>query len=375
MRIVAWATCLGLLALVLGGCGGHDAALAELRGNIIQGYVYYPDITRAAGAPATAKIAPRLADGQCPVGGATVTLVQTGATVKTNNQGFFRLAVQDYGVYLLRASHPAFREPVSISVNVQGDLTEANSEMGVGFYILAGVDNYAYVNHLQGPLNDVDGLASTIPVFLGRTILLKDAAATKSGLHAAFTNAAAKMQPNDFLIFYFSGHGGRDAIHDYICPQDTLLDSFDNDLTDTELKDWIEQLPDPTRVVVILDTCFSGSFIDGIDSQAVAKRAPVAGPSFRSLSKVGCTVLTASARDQYSWEGMDNFGVIRGFFSRHLMIGLSGEKNLADANSDRQITARELFDYASTRTIAETQNYQVQNPQFQEGGNPVILRY
>lgn len=371
MRYV-WGLCLGALALALIGCGGGGARVQPaLQGHVIQGYVYYPDVSRAA---TRAHIAPRLADGQCPVAGATVTLVETGMTATTNNAGFFRLAVADFGLYTLRAAHASFRDPVSISVDVQSDLTEVNSGMGVGYYILAGVADYAEIADLQGPPNDVDSMKFALPSFIGRLTVLKDAAATKHGIRDAIAGAAARMQANDFLVFYFSGHGGRDATHDFICPQDTLRASFTNDLTDTELMTWLSAMPDPAQAVVILDTCYSGAFIDGTDAKA-AFRNPSADPSFRSLTRIGCTVMTASARDQYSWEAMDNVGVVRGLFSRNLTIGLSSEKTLTDANGDRAITARELYNYAAAHTIADTQTYQVQNPQFQEGGNPVIMRY
>ncbi len=374
MRII-WAACLGVLVLIVGGCSNNDSeALPVLQGNIIQGYVYYPDVNRAASEPTRAHIAARLPEGKTPLVGATVTLVQNGMTATTNKAGFFRVAVPDTGIYTLRATHPSFRDPVAISVNVQGELTEVNSEMGVGYYILVGIADYAELNDLQGPPNDVDGIAAALPFFLGRTTILKDGAATKAGIQSTIATITAKMQANDFLVFFFSGHGGRDATHDYICPQDTLRTAFNNDLTDTELMTWLSAMPDPTRAVVIIDTCFSGAFIDGTDSKVVT-RTPRADPSFRSLSRIGCTVMTASARDQYSWESMDGVGIVRGFFSRHLTNGLGADKTLVDVNRDRVITARELFDYASTRTIADSQGYVLQSPQFQEGGNPAIARY
>jgi hypothetical protein len=376
MRMVAGGMGLILLALLLMGCGGgDDQALPVLQGNIIQGYVYYPDLTRAAGGPTEAKIARSLVDGQFPVGGAVVSLLGTNASAATTAKGFFQLAVPAYGTYTLRASHPSFRDPVFVTVEVTGELTQVDSGMGVGFYIMAGINDYLYTYDLQGPLNDVAGMVATVPMFLGRTTVLKDNAATKAGIKAAFDQAAQRMRKEDFLFFYFSGHGGRDFRTDYICPQDTLTGSFENDITDVELRTWVEALPDPTRVIVILDTCYSGSFIDGLESRASAKRSPAAGATLRSLSKTGCTVLAASAREQYSWEGSDYVGVVRGYFSKNLMIGLSSERNIADIDRDRQITARELFDYAYPRTVADTQNYQVQEPQFQEGANPVIARY
>jgi len=355
-----------VMALLILGCdgGGEAPAQALLEGYIIHGHIYCPD-TRTSAA----------AGDRLPAWGAVVTVRETGFSARTNSAGFYQVAVPDPGDYTLVTTHASFRDAVTTPVTVQDERTETDAVLGVGHYLFVGINDYRSITDLQGPGNDVNGLLSTLPVFTGRTTVLRDAQATKAAIRAAFSDAAARMQANDFFLFYFSGHGGRDGTADFICPHDTVLTGYDYDIMDSELRAWLEAMPSTSRVIVILDTCHAGAFFDGVESPRGKARAFVSGPEFRALKRTNCTVLSASAYNEYSWEDIDYLGVVHGFFSRHLINALSIERNIADVNKDRLVTARELYEYACSRTIADTQALFPQTPQFQEGANPVIVRY
>ncbi|OPZ86710.1 MAG: Caspase domain protein [bacterium ADurb.Bin429] len=365
MRGLAGIAGLLISVLLIIGCGGGEAPTqALLQGNIIQGHIYCPD-TREEVAP----------EALLPVWGAVVTVPETGFSARTNAAGFYQVAVPKTGTYTLAANHVSFRDTVTVPFAVTGDLTEVDAMLGVGYYVLVGINDYLYITDLQGPGNDVEGMRATLPMFSGHTTVLKDRQATKQQIKKAFTEAALRMRENDYFVFYYSGHGGRDGTADYICPTDTVLTGYENDIMDSELRDWLKAMPDPARATIIIDACYAGAFFDGVESPRGESRAFVNPPNYRALKQTNCTVLAASAYNEYSWEDIDYLGVVRGFFSRHIVNALSFERSIADVNKDRLISARELYEYACSRTIADTQAQFLQTPQFQEGMNPVIVRY
>jgi hypothetical protein len=99
------------------------------------------------------------------------------------------------------------------------------------------------------------------------------------------------------------------------------------------------------RQVLILDCCFSGAFVEGME----AKQAiPIIDDKIQAqLGGEGRVVLTPSTATQPSYEDREG-----GFYTRYLIEGI--EKGAADADNDGMISVTELHEYAK-RKVQEAQ--------------------
>lgn len=376
---------IGLCAMfLLAGCGGGgggnaisgSGAGSNVMTGTIKGFVYATPTT-GNGAVAGFQVSARpLTQGQQPVAGATVTIRNTPRSTTTTAAGEFTLLDVPVGDQQLEITHSLYRDPLILAVTVKANaVTTVEPALGVGYFIFVGAGKYANLppqNQLQGPPGDARGMANILfPSFAGTGTLLIDGDATKQRIKDAIASATSKMGANDFLIFFFSGHGTSFSTDggkiDAICPSDLQLDTLSTYITDTELRDWLGQMPNPQRSVVILDSCYAGSFFDGSISVRGARARVAPLRTMRALQQTGCTVLSSSLDVELSWE-LNGEGV----FTRYLVQGLDTGKTAADVNKDRRITAQELFDYAAPRA---TNEISLQHPAIQVGTNPVLLRF
>jgi uncharacterized caspase-like protein len=148
-----------------------------------------------------------------------------------------------------------------------------------------------------------------------------------------------KAKPADLVILYFSSHGSaRDADPNgvsYIILNDTDLSRpeklYATSLQMIELVQTLNHEIRARRVVLFLDTCFSGDALQGMTNSS--KRVAVAWSSptptdnspasdafsaaFKNLkSGIGRAVITASRADELSWEDETHQN---GYFTRCLL--------------------------------------------------------
>lgn len=151
---------------------------------------------------------------------------------------------------------------------------------------------------------------------------------TKGYVQSEIENFLAQAAPGDIVIFYYCGHGDGDRL---------ILDS---PICGDELVNWLNLggLPQ-AYVTVILDTCFSGSWIrDG--------EGGLLGPNR--------TVLAACLSIQFAWGFCESWswftyiGIIKGFSLAN------------DTNNDGWVSAAEAFTYAKPAT--ESYANEAQNP-------------
>ena len=86
-------------------------------------------------------------------------------------------------------------------------------------------------------------------------VKLKESQATKRAIFEKLQEIAHRAQPNDAVLFFFSGHGGTSQQSFTLCPWDAEADSAVNDITEADLARWIQDLR-TTNVTLILDCCF-----------------------------------------------------------------------------------------------------------------------
>jgi hypothetical protein len=253
--------------------------------------------------------------------------------------------------------------------------------------IIVGVASYQHVDGLDYCDDDARSLYDQLAPLWGANhlTLLVDSSATKSAINNAITSwLAPKEDSDDTVLFFFSGHGGqdtdmppideRDHQDEYLCPYDSLTGSWTNDIRDDELDTWLGGL-DAGKTIVMLDTCYSGGFINNMAmaAKAVDKVGPVhfsemateGSDGFaKDLSKNGRVILTASQENEESGE----YDTLKhGLFAYYIIDALS-KPEMTDVNGDHVVSAEEIFGYAAPRTVdyAARQD-DIQHPQIYDG--------
>lgn len=182
---------------------------------------------------------------------------------------------------------------------------------------------------------------------------------------------ARANDPRDTVILYLAGHGMRDRVtgsldadglSKYFLPYDaSRTDLYSTALDMDEVTNILRRLT-PERVVVLLDSCFSGAAggRSPFDPAAEGERAPITGEFLDRMAHIGKgrVVLTASGPEESAQESAD---FAHGVFTYYLLEGLRGE---ADLSGDGEIDVHEIYRYVSERVSRETKGRQ--NPKLKE---------
>ncbi len=197
---------------------------------------------------------------------------------------------------------------------------------------------------------------------------------TKDEMINSIQDTFSDAKPNDISLLYYTGHGGLDQYNNaYLVGVDGV------GLSINELETELRKIPG--TIVVVLDSCFSGDFINRISNfssiqfkgesnlnendtdqfnRSVIDSFAKPRTRFRSFS-LGSKykVITASAKDQMSVEieYSDGWGW-GGEFTRAFVTG-NGYNGyfLADKNQDNKVTLDEIYTY--TRNKVRNSNVQV----------------
>lgn len=161
--------------------------------------------------------------------------------------------------------------------------------------------------------------------------VLIDKNATRDHILKVLQRQFAKATEKDEIIFCFSGHGFDGGISTY--NNEEVV--FCSEVQDIMLKSRAH------RKVMLIMACHSGSFAQ--------KYFPKHDQRSRYDKNTSVMMFLSSQANESSWLiGNDNYSV----FYKYLLMGLKGS---ADVNSDKCVTARELFNYVSpnvTRDVA-----------------------
>jgi hypothetical protein len=173
--------------------------------------------------------------------------------------------------------------------------------------------------------------------------LLIDETATKKNILSALKTISSQATSEDNFIFYFSGHGisGGFLPHDY-ADRTTILEH-------QEVMDILSESAAKSKIV-IADACHSGSMIKhkGVKEEAVIENY------YNAIAKSeGGLILFMSSKEEET--SLENKGLRQGVFSYYLLQGLKGA---ADADSDKIICTKELFDYVKIKVSIYTNYFQ-----------------
>ena len=249
-----------------------------------------------------------------------------------------------------------------ILIGGQNYVLASKVNVGSSYYaIIVGIADYpGIISDLQYSDDDardmMDALMNHSNWKLPNIQLLLNSNATKSNIKNAISLLNGRVNENDVCLFFFSGHGTNgldispfdetDGLDEYLC-------AYDGNIRDDELSSWLGELP-TTKVIVILDACFSGGQIKGpLDGDARVKcllgtqHGVLKGDGFATDFKriegakdmsqnPGCVVVTASEEGESSWE----FPIIsNGLFTYCAVAAIN---NFADWNLNGELSAEEV---------------------------------
>ena len=257
--------------------------------------------------------------------------------------------------------------------------------------LLIGIQNYHSTTSLKGPENDVNITAQVLRERFGfqddEFIILKNEQATHTGIERAFTQLTERVQENDFVYIYYSGHGsqtkdlngdespahGGDGLDETWLSygarstEGTDIDNYDvnnYDVLDDEVDAWLAAVYAVTHnVVFVSDSCHSATVSRGQSavSRAVAKddrehplgRQAYARPAENVGIRVGAARDPESAIEVPIYFKAEDTEAYYGLFTWHWVQALQQAKAGTSWN--------DVFKRASTYVTAGRSN--VQQPQ------------
>ena len=216
------------------------------------------------------------------------------------------------------------------------------------YLVAVGVSDYPGTDKdLRLPAND----AATVQYIYSKnsnaeSVLLTNSNATKSAILSKLRSTFAKASENDIIVFFVSGHGSKGAF----C-------AYDAQIPYSEIRQAMASSKAKNKMI-FADACFSGKMRQGRKNTAE-----------QSFNNYNIMLFLSSRGNETSIERRD---MKNGFFTSCLQKGLRGG---ADANKDRTITARELFNYVSTnvKTLSSDKQHPVMWGKFSD--NMTVMKW
>ena len=192
------------------------------------------------------------------------------------------------------------------------------------YALLVGVSEYqsSKIKRLPGVLKDIEAMQRILkqPNIGGfddvKLLTNPDSGTIRDEIEDLFIN---KCQEDDIALLYFSGHGWRDENrYLYFLSNNCIVNSQNQVLRAVPARFIQEQCMNRSktrRQVLILDSCFSGAFPEGMSAKdLIAEKVDLAG----QLGGEGRAILTSSTATQVSFE--DEIG--GGIYTRYLVEGI-----------------------------------------------------
>ena len=256
------------------------------------------------------------------------------------------------------------------------------------------IGNNAYKDKpLHGCINDMNAMGSLLRSFSNGFSCTARPDQTKSGMLSAISSVFADAAGKDVSLFYYAGHGVYSDGTAYLGALRGVDDMF---LTSNELAAALSKVPG--RVIVILDSCYSGSAIDrgtgydlsdqeafnqgteddleameafnqsmidafaGCDTTLVLSDDEVFDAG--ELAKSKFVVITACSKTQFAAEingqGLFTTTLVTAGGCRYGSSAYTGSMP-ADTNKDSQLSVEELVDYTGREVSRKKASQSVQS--------------
>jgi hypothetical protein len=212
------------------------------------------------------------------------------------------------------------------------------------FAVIVGISDYdGFFSDLRYADDDAERFYQQLKLSMpketssGKVVQLKNSQATAQNVLNALDDVFARANENDFLIFYFSGHGSPG----YFIP----TDHYSNKISHEAIKQRFKDAKGKYRLC-IADACFAGSV--GNEESNYSSIS-----STQTLKDSRLAVILSSKSTQTSQE---TSALQQGLFSYYLIKGLRGA---ADINKDKYVTAGEVFVYTRNRVVEQSGGKQI----------------
>lgn len=128
--------------------------------------------------------------------------------------------------------------------------------------VCIGINNYPGIsNDLNGCVNDAQDWSALLQGMGFETSLMLDSQATKKNVKAALQGLVDSTNAGDVAVFTYSGHGTQvsDFSDDESDPYDEAVYLYDGTVKDDDLRVILDGIHPQATLVIISDSCFSGS--------------------------------------------------------------------------------------------------------------------
>ena len=184
----------------------------------------------------------------------------------------------------------------------------ANFNFGQYYALVIGNNNYQKLKPLKTAVNDATSLADLLQKQYGFSVrVLLDANRYK--ILKALGELRRQMTKDDNLLIYYAGHGFLDKASErgYWLPIDADIDFTSNWISTSEITDSLKALQSK-HVLVIADSCYSGTLLRNADIRTTNREKPPALIK-RLFSKKSRTVITSGGLEPVTDSGGNNHSV------------------------------------------------------------------
>jgi len=182
--------------------------------------------------------------------------------------------------------------------------------------LLFGINDYpGSVNDLSFCLNDIEDVAKNLkrrwPEFIVKEYA--DDRVTVSNFLRQLRKHIEALRPDDVLLVYYSGHGTQvyDRNGDESDGYDEALFLHDGPLVDDDIGDVLRVVPEGAKVVLMFDSCFSGTVTKAVgqrirfhEMEGLRPRYNVRKSISKSSKDLGYVVFSGCSENEYSVEAI-----------------------------------------------------------------------
>jgi hypothetical protein len=131
----------------------------------------------------------------------------------------------------------------------------------------------------MGCVNDANDWCALLNEYGFETSLLIDSQATRQNIRTALQNLVLSVKPGDVAVLTYSGHGTQalDFSGDEGEIYDEAISVYDGTIVDDDLRVIIDKVDPLATLVIISDSCFSGSVTRLVPEKARPRFMPPAG--------------------------------------------------------------------------------------------------